>query len=188
MAAAIFKCVSLFFLVTLAIGLSPNVPRISIKDARGAREQVVLGNRTYEIPTYKLDWFSANYACKAMGLALVSIETKEENDLLKGYILTNHEGIPFWTSGNDMYVEGKWYWDSIGEAIGPFSDWHPNQPSGGTLQNCLQFAYASGNFWNDQPCNTTINFICEQICPSCKLASNNTNPVKSLHVGIKNKN
>ena len=43
-----------------------------------------------------------------------------------------------------------------------YSDWYPNEPDGGSTENCVEMSLGGNHLWNDIPCSTELNYtICE---------------------------
>ncbi|XP_065343282.1 C-type lectin 37Da-like [Cloeon dipterum] len=118
--------------------------------------------RYYEVSSVPAPWFLANYECKRKGMALVSLETREEDDYIRQHLFSNFPGEHFWTSGNDVYQEGSYYWDSTGNAVGPYRNWAPNQPVAGTTLNCIAYDRNLDIRWVTSNCNNPLRYICEQ--------------------------
>jgi len=69
----------------------------------------------------------------------------------------------YWTSGSDLGSEGEFYWDSMGEFFGPFTDWEDGQPNNaGDGQHCVNIeCYTEYTLWNDGNCRDMLRYICE---------------------------
>ncbi|KAF4521518.1 hypothetical protein B566_EDAN012207 [Ephemera danica] len=113
---------------------------------------VDLGGKFYyfeiNIPS---DWSQATSFCRNLGLFLVSIEDATENDLIKNYILTNIGAKDYWTSGNDVSLEGSFVWASTGRPF-VFTDWHNGQPDDGGRdgEDLVGLWHSEGSLhWND---------------------------------------
>jgi hypothetical protein len=79
----------------------------------------------------------------------------------------------FWTSGNDFYREGQFYWDTTGNTMGPYLNWDAGMPNNGNNetgpQHCMQLEKSRSHMWNDLACSLYFRFICEVKLSSCKL-------------------
>ncbi|XP_059471636.1 perlucin-like [Neocloeon triangulifer] len=128
----------------------------------GVSARFTFGNSTYELSDIELDWYMANYACKNKGMFLVSVESEAEDEFIISQLIPYW--LSFWTSGNDLYKERQFYWDSTGHLLGPYTNWGFKQPDGGTSdENCLAYmlAYNMPYSWHDAFCTTPYRFICE---------------------------
>ncbi|XP_059470852.1 C-type lectin domain family 3 member A-like [Neocloeon triangulifer] len=117
-------------------------------------------NSTYEVIDAYVTWYEANYACKLFGMFLVSVETEEEDAALRQAIV-DYVADDFWTSGNNLFDLGHFYWDTTGRALGPFTNWAENHPDGGA-QNCISLNGSFGHKWTDRFCSNSARFICEK--------------------------
>ena len=77
------------------------------------------------------------------------------------------ENYPHWWIGiTDKRSEGSWVYDSDGASVAFSIPWISGEPTGGTVQNCLQYKSASRNLigqLGDNSCPMTCPTICEQI-------------------------
>ncbi|KAF4523638.1 hypothetical protein B566_EDAN010146 [Ephemera danica] len=124
---------------------------------------ITLGGTEYYIHTSSnVIWFDAYKICKANDLALLSIETEDENNIIKRGIVSSNLSARFWTSGNDLEQEGNWIWRSTRQPF-TFKNWEVNQPGDREkgLENCMYIGN-DGNKWHDAPCTETYYFICEK--------------------------
>ncbi|XP_059486450.1 C-type lectin 37Db-like [Neocloeon triangulifer] len=132
--------------------------------AENASFSFTFGNSTYEVSASRLNWYQANYACKIKGMTLVSIESNAENEAIRTAVRDFLGVDGFWTSGNDLYLEGQYYWDSTGHALGPFLGWTSGQPaaSSASYENCICLGMLINHMWNDLKCEDPYRFICEK--------------------------
>jgi len=73
----------------------------------------------------------------------------------------------FWISASDLYQEGDYFWDSTGLAVGPFSYWGPDEPSGSRDEHCVEMGAYINHLWNDVNCDQEKLFVCEwHPCPN----------------------
>ena len=69
-------------------------------------------------------------------------------------------GLRFWTSGNDISLEGQWVWASTGYGF-TFFDWHGGQPDNyGNNEDVMEFR---GLAWNDVPDGMPLLPLCERV-------------------------
>jgi hypothetical protein len=66
-----------------------------------------------------------------------------------------------WIGATDLGREGDFYWDGIGDVIGPFTNWNFSQPdnSGGN-EHCVHM-YGTTQYWNDRACYYLYRYLCE---------------------------
>ena len=75
------------------------------------------------------------------------------------FVATGHRG--YWIGGRDDLVEGQWLWMPSRAAVN-FTDWAPGEPNNvHGAENCMDLFIRLDWHWNDAPCDTKINFICE---------------------------
>jgi len=139
----------------------------------------------------KWDWFNARNYCRKRCMDLVSFETQQEYDWVKGFIDRN---VPFfWTSGRKCNFDGcdkpeffpklvnGWFWSANQVKMPPsdgdqFHDWSPTggngvaQPDdrehrqGGDEEACMAVLndfYGDGIKWHDVACHHEKPIICE---------------------------
>jgi hypothetical protein len=61
-----------------------------------------------------------------------------------------------------MIESGKFYWESTGDVIGPFTNWEQGQPNGGTKENCTAMYYSVNFKWADIVCDYEFKFVCKK--------------------------
>jgi len=139
----------------------------------------------------KWDWFNARNYCRKRCMDLVSFETRQEYDWVKGFI---DGGVPFfWTSGRKCNFDGcdkpeffpklinGWFWSANQVKMPPtngneFNDWSHTggngvaQPDdrehrqGGEEEACMAVLndfYGDGIKWHDVACHHEKPIICE---------------------------
>ena len=107
----------------------------------------------------KMNWAAARDDCLRRGAYLVEVESKEEDDFLRGILLTEGE-INHWMGGNDLSKEGQWVWQQSNKPL-TYTNWLAGEPSnlhGG--EDCLMYFRALGS-WNDARCINVHLYICE---------------------------
>ena len=113
----------------------------------------------YCLVKVKQSWIDSERYCKAQGMQLVSIETKEEQDQLNE--LLAGEARTWWTSGADLDAEGSWIWSASGLPFN-YTFWGNRQPDGGSVQNVMQIKRMKDGFrWNDYPSYKNEYSVCE---------------------------
>merc|ERR1712141_932218 len=110
-------------------------------------------------------WADAEEMCELYQATLAEIDSKAENDFLKGIIKNQTlQAHSVWLGGTDIFSEGHWEWVSRKEPIIEFTDWYPGEPNqsgspGG--EDCLQYFGLQNWQWNDEDCDSKSYFICE---------------------------
>ncbi|KAG8261892.1 mannose binding [Homalodisca vitripennis] len=110
-----------------------------------------------------VNWFAAIVHCQSHGWRLATIDSKEENDLIKEEIRkTRIRNNRFWTSGTN-YAHGDWIWMVSGMPLPESTDWEPGEPNNAGDEHCIEFYEKNGNgyMWNDRGCFDEIYPICE---------------------------
>ncbi|XP_071142862.1 uncharacterized protein [Mytilus edulis] len=116
----------------------------------------------------KQQWKNASEICKDNGGYLATLETAEENQLVKDYVGTLGKK-DYFIGGSDLQTEGTFLWEHSGVIVnlhgsGLFYDWMSlNQPDNGNgNQHCMILAGRYGHMWNDVQCTVARAFICEK--------------------------
>jgi Lectin C-type domain len=67
-----------------------------------------------------------------------------------------------WIAATDLgQVEGDFYWDGIGDVLGPYSNWDSLQPNNvGGIEHCVVMV-GTTQFWHDKECSNLYRFLCE---------------------------
>lgn len=122
-----------------------------------------IGAKCYFYGYFKLNWFRAMEFCHSFGesVSLACIETQEENEHLKEWLIANGDHTTgVWVGGSDNGHVGRWAWFPTGQLIQHFN-WGPSQPNGGD-QHCM---YIVGGYlgyqWADFHCGFEMTFLCE---------------------------
>jgi len=122
-----------------------------------------IGGKCYFYGYFKLNWFRAMEFCHSFGesVSLACIETPEENEHLKNWLISNGDHTTgVWVGGSDNGHVGRWAWFPTGQLIQDFN-WGPSQPNGGD-QHCM---YIVGGYlgyqWADFHCGFEMTFLCE---------------------------
>ncbi|XP_063413460.1 uncharacterized protein LOC134695881 [Mytilus trossulus] len=133
---------------------------------------ILVGDSCYRITppdtTTKQEWKNASEICKNNGGYLATLETAEENQLVKDYVGTLGK-TDYFIGGSDLQTEGTFLWEHSGVLVnlhgsGLFYDWMSlNQPdNGNSNQHCMVLAGRYGHMWNDMQCTVARAFICEK--------------------------
>ena len=98
-----------------------------LQDAHGARNNSIVCpseflHRNEELKSCyffsktKMNWAPARDDCLRRGAYLVEVESKEEDDFLRGKLMAEGE-VNHWMGGNDLLKEGQWVWQQSGKTV-----------------------------------------------------------------------
>ncbi|XP_046660571.1 slit homolog 2 protein-like [Homalodisca vitripennis] len=145
------------------------VPTRSITTARYSHRCLIIGSRPPGKKVYrverlvKVNFYAAFSHCISHGGRLATVESKDENALIKEEIRkTGIRNYEFWTSGTNL--GGDWLWMSSGDKLPEFKDWNIREPNNlGGNEHCLEFYEmdSNGYGWNDKSCDQEVYPICE---------------------------
>lgn len=122
--------------------------------------EVEISDRKYLFCDLELEWEEARKACLFLGLNLVSIETEEQNEFVRGNIQDTS-----WIGASDSVAEGDWTWAGTGTAFwsggqvvgAQFVNWHSGEPDGDN-EDCARIK-ANGEWW-DGSCTKEREYVC----------------------------
>lgn len=126
-----------------------------------------LNESCYHFVQQEKTWVDAEVYCIRRGARLVKVETKEENDYLKDYLLSNARyfyGYDMWMGGRRDEL-GNWEWADTAPILqDTFEDWQPGQPDALAIGQimCLQFESDYKYRWDDDNCDDLSYSICER--------------------------
>ncbi|VDI33700.1 Hypothetical predicted protein, partial [Mytilus galloprovincialis] len=107
------------------------------------------------------DWTGAQSECLKHGGSLTEVETNNE------LIFLNHQvrirSLDYWIGGTDNGTEDIFRWEPSGHpfnvTIFNVTHWGPGEPNNlGNIEHCVDYYQKT---WNDAPCDTKVNYICE---------------------------
>ncbi|XP_068145918.1 C-type lectin 37Da-like [Drosophila tropicalis] len=116
-----------------------------------------------------VNWYVAYEKCRALNSELVTFETLQEFEEVSNYLKAHNQKFNYWTSGNDLGLEGSYNWFTSGQSI-TIPKWAPKQPdNSGGREHCIHLGYIwpySTDFeLNDRPCandqSSLFRYICE---------------------------
>ncbi|XP_052815670.1 perlucin-like protein [Mya arenaria] len=133
---------------------------------------ITFHDHCYLFSVDKLNWFHATKSCKDKEALLVAIESAAEDTFLKQSIVHFHlhdnpQFVGYWTSANDLEVEGRWVWGYPSDNQVTYADWHAGEPNNvwfdKRAEDCVVlWGHSTYNYtWNDQPCDIAEHYICE---------------------------
>ncbi|XP_048246152.1 perlucin-like isoform X1 [Haliotis rufescens] len=113
-------------------------------------------------------WFSettgtfadARSICQFFGARLVIINSRAEDDFIRGY--ARGKAPSYFIGGSDLAREGRFVWEGGKPFAGGYQNWVPGQPNNYKgAEDCVHIWNGFGYRWNDAPCSYKYNFICE---------------------------
>ncbi|XP_042349931.1 C-type lectin domain family 4 member M-like isoform X2 [Plectropomus leopardus] len=111
----------------------------------------------YFISEEKKSWSSSRQDCIAKGADLVIINSREEQEFVRGLLRTDEDA---WIGLTDSLKEGTWTWVDGTPVTTAF--WQQNQPNNYKgNQDCGEAVHKSSGQWNDMICSYEQMFICE---------------------------
>lgn len=145
----------------------------------------VWNGHSYYIFNNVVDYLGAKRYCESRGGYLATIGSKAENDAIYSYIRSKDIKTAYFGL-TDEKKEGVWTWVN-GEKL-TFTNWHRDEPNGGTSENHAMFYYKyPDGKWNDENLSKyTVEseryFICEWNEVNKKVAEgkNNSNNQESI--------
>ncbi|XP_078665877.1 uncharacterized protein LOC144908216 [Branchiostoma floridae x Branchiostoma belcheri] len=108
-----------------------------------------------QVKTYS----QARQVCAADGGLLAMPKDREVDDFLMDLKNAVDTNSPFWLGLNNQNGEGGWAWED-GTSYSPAADWtgwQPGEPNSNG-EGCVNHLGAG---WNDAPCSSASNFICQ---------------------------
>ena len=126
-----------------------------------------IDNKCFYISKEKVTWIEARKHCEMKQSKLISLETEVLATKLSHHIetLSRRHFNEFWTSGNDIEVEGSWRWAGVTEReLVPSFGWSEESFSS-IEENCLVWVVevVRGEVtagWHPASCCNIHTFIC----------------------------
>lgn len=118
----------------------------------------------YYVGMVELTWEEALIKCASFAAHLAQVDDNGENTFLVNLSRERVAGgYGTWLGGTDQKQEGVWIWSSSEERIDEtFSNFKGKEPNGEKDENCLQLKKVESWAWNDESCETKMNYICEK--------------------------
>ncbi|WP_243138245.1 lectin-like protein [Heliorestis acidaminivorans] len=101
--------------------------------------------KTYGLFDVNKNWYEANAFAQSLGGQLVTITSKQEQDLIN-HLLTYGKRQYYWMGASDEEVEGQWGWVT-GEPF-RYTNWAPGEPNNYGGENYMALLRTNG-LWND---------------------------------------
>merc|ERR1719323_2354178 len=95
-----------------------------------------------------MNWYSAQEYCWSKGAYLAEIQSKEEEDLLDQFLLSE---VAYAIGLNDIAHEGRWVWSESHTDV-EYTNWKQGEPSKGVGEDCGFKAVGAGAGWHDGDC------------------------------------
>ncbi|CAH1276936.1 LPA, partial [Branchiostoma lanceolatum] len=124
--------------------------------------------KCYKLSTDKMTFSAAKDVCQRDGGILAIINAQDTSDPVVKKIRA--DGGPYWIGLTDVRKEGTFVRSDEAESPAAYTNWYPHQPDNGGGEDCV--AMSRDQDWNDVPCSSRLNFICEKartrrwICPA----------------------
>ncbi|XP_073724614.1 ladderlectin-like [Misgurnus anguillicaudatus] len=116
------------------------------------------GVKCYKFFSQSVNWATAEKNCQSIDANLASVRNTVQNDFLLRLVPGTTRA---WIGGHDGEVDGQWLWTDGSQF--DLTNWCPGSPSNtGGKENCLEINDSKNHCWNDEPCSTTMNYICAQ--------------------------
>ncbi|KAL5008944.1 hypothetical protein ScPMuIL_014525 [Solemya velum] len=110
-----------------------------------------------------LTFFEANALCEHMSYEPMYADTQDtETNLLSALMIHGVEG-DYWLGGNDLFVEGVWYWHDFEYFINQqsYDNWAEGRPVYDKKSNCLYIRFdGSTTMWYDGECSSEKFAVC----------------------------
>ncbi|XP_028283043.1 C-type lectin domain family 4 member M-like [Parambassis ranga] len=129
--------------------------RLYVCENRLQQGWVLFQNRYYYISSDTKSWHDSKADCVQKGTDLVIINSKEEQNFLRKFQKRVWIGL--------KETEGVWKWVDGTQLSKSF--WMPGEPNNyeDKDEDCGEIRYYDQeDGWNDEPCDTQHNWICEQ--------------------------
>uniref|UniRef100_A0A3P8RUA6 C-type lectin domain-containing protein n=1 Tax=Amphiprion percula TaxID=161767 RepID=A0A3P8RUA6_AMPPE len=101
-------------------------------------------------------WTNGREDCKRQGADLVVINSAEEQTFLSMFAKKQT-----WIGLNDIQTEGTWMW--VDGTPLTLSYWDTDEPNNGGEEDCAQIRTAHNTLWDDVPCTSSLQWICEKL-------------------------
>ncbi|XP_066271772.1 uncharacterized protein [Branchiostoma lanceolatum] len=115
--------------------------------------------KCYKLSTDKMAFSAAKDVCQQDGGILAIINTQDTSDPVVKTIRA--DGEPYWIGLTDVRKEGTFVRSDEAESPAAYTNWYPHQPDNGGGEDCV--AMSRDQDWNDVPCSSRLNFICEKV-------------------------
>ena len=137
---------------------------VAIEDDFKGRKWRKYKDHCYYFETVAVKWTTAERRCREIGGYLVKIDDSPEQSWVFKEAMKTKKNNHFWLGITDV-VNGDWRW--IYDQTTPnYKFWYPGHPhaassSTSKTYNCVFMAYNLGGRWYNNPCSSTIPYICE---------------------------
>ncbi|XP_045204027.2 perlucin-like protein isoform X3 [Mercenaria mercenaria] len=136
--------------------------RLKCHAKRCAKGWVCSETSCYHFTEEKVTFTEALRKCREIRAELVEVNDEEEFQFLKSQGDHKHLPSDFWIALTDSFEEGKWVWMNTWNTAS-FKKWAPGQPDdAGHSEDCVHMCSGNSFKWNDIPCGTTRQFVCEK--------------------------
>ncbi|XP_078693202.1 perlucin-like protein [Branchiostoma floridae x Branchiostoma belcheri] len=115
----------------------------------------------YRFSTDQKPYSEARDTCHREGGILATAKDEETHNFLANHVRATTQGNT-WIGLTDLATDGLWVWDDgtslLGEGIWGTG---PDEPNGGTWENCAHIYPSKDYRWNDSTCPSSYYYICE---------------------------
>ena len=119
------------------------------------------GVYTVSARTTKLSFDRAEAVCRVTGAHLAVLESRQEHESLEP-LVPDGKDFHHRLGGRDLDGTRKFVWVPTGLKLSEtFTKWHPNRPVSLSTHPTYLCLALTNNGWNDVPCTSSYNFICE---------------------------
>ncbi|CRK96055.1 CLUMA_CG009492, isoform A [Clunio marinus] len=167
-----------FNLLSFAQHITLEIPQHHVNEATESEESsftTYITKKYFFVTFFKANFFRAHQYCQLNNMELLTIDSKEEESVFMNLINAKDfefkTAKDFWTSGNDLGEEGKFYFLTNGKSVGKLN-WAKNEPNNGRradsneTENCMGYTMTENlKFYRlfDRFCSIKSNFICQSI-------------------------
>ncbi|KAL5008393.1 hypothetical protein ScPMuIL_013974 [Solemya velum] len=118
------------------------------------------GYSCYKFVAEDVTYDKAVRRCWEMGSDIVRIEDQAENDFI--HDMVNGTSPHWWIGLSDKNEEHHHVWEDCPLEHTHFVHWADGEPNNHDEEeeDCTQMVHSTG-FWNDVPCDKTLNYVCE---------------------------
>ncbi|XP_025081947.1 perlucin-like [Pomacea canaliculata] len=129
------------------------------------------GNSCYKVIRDNATYPEAQVACRLIDSYLVSVESASEMESLASFLnkvagdITEFPADYFWTSGNDLQIEGQWTWRQQKQTNIVVANWKngkaPVSTSKISDKNCIAVQQSASYQWVNHKCSKIFPYVCE---------------------------
>jgi len=107
------------------------------------------------VTTTTSSWANASPACEALGAALASVDSADEDTAILSLMTADT-----WTGLNDHDAEGTFTWQADSAPLSSYTNWYGSNPRVSTVQNCVVKKMSQAGQWDDVGCKKNLPSAC----------------------------